>query len=245
MDDIFTGVGIGAIIGAIAGFVWGLITGIFGGTIVGGIVYGILTGVILGIGGGIIGLIVGVIVKKVKEKVWYSKNRGLQQKANTGDVDAMYQLGERWLESWLDMESFFQKDEAIKWFEMAADNGNEEAKKKLIYIAKREAAKKADEEAKKAAEEAREAAEKADEEAWMAKTNSTGQQFISERRKCLTCEYWGGNSGSSFYHDIEALREKTGHCLRGENYHPISDARLSARDSCNFWKINPALTLGK
>jgi TPR repeat protein len=78
--------------------------------------------------------------KRKAEAAVAAEKKKLEQSAHQGDVDAQYQLGERY-------RSDSDLDEAIEWFKMAAEKGHEKAKEVLsVVIADHESKLKAEKE---------------------------------------------------------------------------------------------------
>ena len=67
--------------------------------------------------------------------------------------------------------------------------------------------------------------------------------YLSEGKKCLTCEHWGGNSTLMYGGSLEECRQATGKCSDSKSNNPnyYNGNRLSANDGCNFWVKHPRL----
>ena len=66
--------------------------------------------------------------------------------------------------------------------------------------------------------------------------------YLSEGKKCLTCEYWLGN-GRVMFGNFEPFRQASGKCMcKGSNNpHYYNGDILSADDVCGFWEKHPQL----
>ncbi|MDR1948183.1 MAG: hypothetical protein LBQ38_02215 [Spirochaetaceae bacterium] len=212
-------------IGAVPAIIWGTIENGFETGISAGIMAFIAIAILSIVVIAIIGKVVTMIKERIKEhkakskreaeeRTWAAETEKLKQSALQGDVDTQYQLGERCRNKDL--------TEAIKWFEMAAGKGHKKAKEVLTAI--EEEQKVREEAAKREAEEAER------------KKKERRQRYISEGRKCLTCEHWGGNAMIITTKDFEPFRSATGkcHCKGTTNY--ANNVYLSSDDSCSSWE---------
>jgi TPR repeat protein len=228
-----------------------------------GIIGGITSGIIDsgGIVGGIVGgALTGVIIRRIEareaQEAWVAENEQLKQSALQGDVDAQYQLGNRYREkfnySFVYASNYIAVspiEEAIKWFKMAADSGHEEAVKSLsdTVIEKKvrevqEAKEKIErEEREKREKRARENAAKEAAEKNEMKRQAKQHYISSKGKKCLICEHWGGNSRCYGLDGFEQARSNTGRCYCDGTPHYYNNDYLSANDSCGYWKLHPGL----